>query len=105
MIAQVPQKMRPVASSIGTLVYNALGFFPAPAVYGFAYQSQGSGVNVWGLATIQGVAVFGLFLLIPVVCYRRAKDNKALKTYTDAKEDAFNQSSKKLVQMTNMTEK
>ena len=39
MIAQVPKKMRPVAGSIGTLVYNGLGFFPAPAVYGFAYQA------------------------------------------------------------------
>ena len=69
MIAQVPPKMRAVASSIGTLFYNGLGFFPAPAVYGFAYQAQGSGVNRWGLVTIQSFCVMGLLFLIPTVIY------------------------------------
>ena len=37
MLAQVPARMRPVASSIYTLFYNGLGMFPAPSVYGIVY--------------------------------------------------------------------
>lgn len=67
MLAQVPPKMRAVASSISTLVYNGFGFFPAPAVYGFAYQTQGSGTNRWGMVSIQSVCTLGLVFLVPVV--------------------------------------
>ena len=44
-------------------------------------------------------------MLVPSVCYRRAVENKALKEFTAAKQDAFNLSSKKLVQMTNVSDK
>ena len=78
MLAQVPPKMRAVASSLSTFTYNVLGFLPAPSVYGFVYHAYGSGVNRWGMVAIQSTSALGLIALIPAVICQRVRDAKEL---------------------------
>lgn len=99
MIAQVPPKMRTVASSISTLFYNGLGFLPAPSVYALVYQAQGSGVNRSGMVAIQVCGVIGLLFLIPAICYQRMKDARDVENFAIQKSETFNQSSQQLARV------
>lgn len=52
LLNTVPVPLRTQANSIANLVYNLIGYLPAPYVYGVAYQVTGSGTSRWGLIAI-----------------------------------------------------
>ena len=79
MLAQLPPRLRTVGNSLAALFYNLLGFFPAPSIYGLAYQSCGSGANRCGLVSVQAAILLGMLVLIPAVLRQRWKDNRALQ--------------------------
>ena len=65
MLNQVPPSCRALANSIANLVYNLIGYLPAPAIYGFFFDLWG---GHWGLVALQCgtmvtmIASFGAFV-------------------------------------------
>ena len=52
MLNTVPRNLQTEANSIAMLVYNVLGYFPAPSIYAIVYQANGSGTNRYGMLTV-----------------------------------------------------
>lgn len=53
-------------------MYNLLGYFPAPFVYGIVYEINGGGDNRWGLIVLELVGVIAAFLFILSYFIRQA---------------------------------
>jgi len=49
MISVVEPELRPQASALANLLYNLLGYFPAPFVYGFICEHTGGAKSNWGM--------------------------------------------------------
>lgn len=47
-----PPVLRTLANSIANLVYNLLGYLPAPYIYGLAYQYSGGGKSNAGMIVL-----------------------------------------------------
>jgi MFS family permease len=52
LLNMVPPSLRTLANSIANLVYNLLGYLPAPFIYGIVYESTGGGESRWGYVAI-----------------------------------------------------
>lgn len=52
ILTKVEPEIRPRANSIANLFYELLGYFPAPILYGYACQIEGSGESRAGMALL-----------------------------------------------------
>lgn len=62
-LTKVEPELRPRANSIANLCYNLLGYFPAPAIYGFAVHLNGRDDSVWGMATLMFLSTFMIIFI------------------------------------------
>ena len=65
MLRMVEPHQRPKANAIANCMYNVLGFFPAPLIYGMIQNSTGGEKSKWAM-------VSNLFLTLPAVLYLMA---------------------------------
>lgn len=81
-----PASLRTIANSIANLVYNLLGYLPAPYIYGLVYQLNGSGKSRAGMLALQIAAamssVFLVILFLKKRAFERTEKNKHHKKYT-----------------------
>ncbi len=47
-----PESIRTIANSIANLMYNLLGYLPAPYIYGAVYQANGGGKSRSGMLSL-----------------------------------------------------
>ena len=74
ILTKVEPEMRPRANSIANLLYELLGYFPAPIAYGYACQIQGGPDPRAGMAVLMfATMVMPVFTLLAVFCERRQK--------------------------------
>lgn len=73
LLNTVPTPLRTQGNSIANLVYNLIGYFPAPYAYGAAYYYTGEGDSRWGLISIQISCSIGPFLLLILLLKMQAK--------------------------------
>jgi hypothetical protein len=45
----VPSSMKTLANSVANLMYNLIGYFPSPFIYGIVYEATGGEKSRWGL--------------------------------------------------------
>lgn len=66
LLNTVPTPLRAIANSIANLVYNLLGYLPAPYIYGLVYELDGGGNSSAGLFTIElgSVVTSGLMIIL-----------------------------------------
>jgi hypothetical protein len=58
MLSLVDPEIRPQATALSNIMYNAIGYFPAPFVYGLIQQNTGGKLSKWGM-------IFTMSMLIP----------------------------------------
>ncbi|CDW89605.1 major facilitator superfamily protein [Stylonychia lemnae] len=75
-----PASLRTIANSIANLVYNLLGYLPAPYIYGLIYQLDGSGESRAGMLSLQISAVASSALLGLLLIKMRALEKKQKAT-------------------------
>ena len=56
MLSVVEPENRPQANSLANTMYNLLGFFPAPFIYGFISEYTGGSTSKWGMISTMLVA-------------------------------------------------
>lgn len=76
MLNQVPSSSRALANSIANLVYNLLGYLPAPFAYGLAFDLWG---GHWGLISLQSGMIFSIFMAVVLLTSSLLKNRKALR--------------------------
>lgn len=59
MLSLVEPEIRPQATAISNIMYNAIGYFPAPFIYGLIQQNTGGKLSKWGM-------IFTMSMLIPM---------------------------------------
>jgi len=74
-----PASLRTIANSIANLVYNLLGYLPAPYIYGLVYQLNGSGESRSGMLSLQLAALISSALLFLLFLKMRASKIKESK--------------------------
>merc|ERR1711920_1076424 len=52
LLTKIEPEMRPRANSVSNVCYMLLGYFPAPAVYGFAVNLHGKADSNWGMGSL-----------------------------------------------------
>lgn len=69
MLTKVEPEMRATANSFANFMYNLLGFFPSPFIYGLAIELSGQPkTSHWGIAVIMvGCCIFTLFLFLAML--------------------------------------
>jgi predicted permease len=58
MLSLIDPEYRPQATAIANIMYNAIGYFPAPFIYGIIQQNTGGKLSKWGM-------IFTLAMLVP----------------------------------------
>lgn len=79
LLNMVPPSQRTLANTIANLIYNLLGYLPAPFVYGIVYEYTGGGTSRWGYFAIQAscfVTSFMLVIGLVIQKVRAARDRK-----------------------------
>lgn len=67
-LTKVEPEMRPRANSIANFSYNLLGWFPGPAVYGFAVWLHGKPNSGWGMGSLMMTStMMAVFVLLAVI--------------------------------------
>ena len=54
---------RPIGNSIANLVYNLLGFFPAPMLYGYVCSITGGSKSRWGMTLLTSMTITCFFFM------------------------------------------
>lgn len=67
-----PESIRTIASSIANLMYNLLGYLPAPYIYGVVYQANGGGKSRSGMFSLQISAVLSFIFLFTLLIKKKA---------------------------------
>jgi hypothetical protein len=64
MLNLVPPSMKTLANSIANLMYNLVGYFPSPFIYGIVYEMSGGGKSRWGMFALQcgGISASGFLI-------------------------------------------
>ena len=67
-LTKVEPEMRPRANSIANFSYNLLGWFPGPAVYGFAVYLHGKENSGWGMGSLMlTTTLMPIFIILAVI--------------------------------------
>ena len=68
MLSVVEPENRPMANSLANTMYNLLGFFPAPFVYGWICDNTGGSLSKWGMIVSLAMGIpSSLFLMASFV--------------------------------------
>lgn len=72
LLNSVPPSIKTLANSIANLMYNLIGYLPAPFIYGLAYEVTGGekAKSRWGLVAIESGAIISSSFLILVYIVR-----------------------------------
>ena len=70
MIVSVPGSMRAVANSFAAIFFNALGFLPAPFIYGAVISLTGSETTNLGMVATMSYSSTGLLWTLLALCAR-----------------------------------
>lgn len=89
MLTKVEPEMRPTANSFANFMYNVLGFFPAPILYGLANELDDEPNKSHNGQAVVSIACFltTLFILFAMLT---DKDINYLKMYKDRNEEKEN---------------
>lgn len=76
MLTKVEPELRATANSFANFMYNLLGFFPAPFVYGLANQlSSDPKTSRWGMTVVWiACCLVALFVFLAILDEGRGKD-------------------------------
>ena len=78
MISSVPDNLRAVANSFAAIFFNAIGFLPAPFVYGAIISLIGDQRSNIGMIVVMGYTITGVVYVI-LAYYKGNKDMKKIK--------------------------
>jgi MFS family permease len=70
MLSEVEAEFRPQANSLANTMYNLLGYFPAPFVYGWICDNTGGAKSKWGMIFTLAMGVPVCILLIFSLIYK-----------------------------------
>lgn len=70
MLGVVEPEIRPQANSLANTSYNALGYFPAPFIYGLICEYTGGQKSQWGMIVSLYVLGPGIFFIVLALYYK-----------------------------------
>lgn len=72
ILAKVEPELRPLANSYATMVYNLLGYFPSPILYGLTNSYLGPYLSSDANHSRLGMKLLMYIQIVVVICYYMA---------------------------------
>ncbi len=79
MISSLPHDLRAAGNAVSNILLNALGFLPAPLIYGFIFERTKKQDPKLAMMSVLLYSVVGLILLIVAFYFRNIKGSSSLK--------------------------